>query len=125
LNDDRTKTDQWFPAIAASRTGKIVASWYDRRHDTVNNLKCDRYTAVSADGGRSWGSNRRISDVSSPVARTKPNFDPELAACYHGDYDQIAIDRVFSAKAHILWSDDRVVTGRGPNPDIYYQGLDL
>jgi hypothetical protein len=90
LNDDGTTTDQWFPALAVNSTGTVAVSWYDRRLDQVNNLNFDRFAVVSTDGGLTWGANTRISDVSSPVAQTNPNFDVGLATCYHGDYDQVA-----------------------------------
>jgi hypothetical protein len=116
LNDDGTATDQFFPAIGVSENGAIVASWYDRRLDPMNNLLFDRFLAFSVDGGLSWSANERISDVSSPVAETNPNFDG-LATCYHGDYDEVS---VVGNIAHIVWSDDRRITASGPNPDVYY-----
>lgn len=116
LNADGTTTDQWFPAIAVNSNGVVMASWYDRRLDP-NNMNFDRYAGISTDAGLTWGPNIRISDVSSSVAQVNPNFDTLVRDCYHGDYDQVAID---ATKAHILWSDDRRITDTGPNPDIYY-----
>jgi len=121
LNDDVTTTDQWYPAIAVNERGVVVVSWYDRRLDPANNLIFDRFAVVSKDGGLNFGPNIRISDVSSPVSQNNPHFDG-LARCYHGDYDQVAID---NGDAHIIWSDDRRVLGTGPDPDIYYDRLSL
>ena len=121
LNDDVTTTDQFFPALGVGETGVLVASWYDRRLDPANNLLFDRFAAFSLDGGLSWSANERVSDVSSPVAQTNPNFDPGIqAACYHGDYDQLAVT---GNSGHIVWSDDRRITELGPNPDVYYDQL--
>jgi hypothetical protein len=117
LNDDGTTTDQWFPALGISETGVLVASWYDRRLDPTQNLTFDRFLASSTDGGFTWSANERVSDVSSPVAQTLPNFDVFIAQCYHGDYDQVAVT---GSVAHLVWSDDRRVTATGPNPDVYY-----
>ncbi|HET9959099.1 MAG TPA: hypothetical protein VFQ61_31630 [Polyangiaceae bacterium] len=116
LNDDGTNTDQFYPALGVDESGVLAASWYDRRLDPLGNTSFDRYLTVSADGGLSWSTNERVSDVSSPVAQTLPNFDG-LASCYHGDYDQIAVS---GGVAHLIWSDDRRVTELGPNPDVYY-----
>jgi hypothetical protein len=116
LNDDATNTDQFFAAIGVSDAGLLVASWYDRRLDPTNNLAFDRYATYSLDKGLTWSPNIRLSDVSSGVAQTNPNFDG-LATCYHGDYDQLA---VVGSVAHMVWSDDRRVTSTGPNPDVYY-----
>ena len=117
LNDDATTTDQWFPALGISETGNLVASWYDRRLDPTLNLAFDRFLTSSTDGGFTWSANERLSDVSSPVAQTLPNFDVFIAQCYHGDYDQLVVT---GSVAHVVWSDDRRVTGTGPNPDVYY-----
>ncbi|MFZ5893603.1 MAG: hypothetical protein ACOY0T_21250 [Myxococcota bacterium] len=116
LNDDTTNTDQFYPNIGVGESGILAASWYDRRLDPTGNLLFDRYLTISTDGGFSWTPNERLSDVSSPVAQTNPNFDG-LATCYHGDYDQIVVN---GNLAHVIWSDDRRVTASGPNPDIYY-----
>jgi hypothetical protein len=116
LNDDTTTTDQFFPALGVSATGMLVASWYDRRLDP-NNLAFDRYATFSTNRGLSWRPNRRISDVSSPVAQTNPNFDSEVGRCYHGDYDEIAVTGTL---AHVVWSDDRNLTETGPNPDVFH-----
>jgi PKD repeat protein len=121
LNDDATTTDQWFPALGLSETGILVVSWYDRRLDPTNNLQFDRFMSFSVDGGHTWSPNQRVSDVTSPVAQTLPNFDG-LAACYHGDYDQLAVT---GSTAHIVWSDDRRVVSAHPNPDVYYNRVVL
>jgi hypothetical protein len=129
LNDDATTTDQFFPALTVGFLNDddhdpvVAASWYDRRLDPVNNLNFDRYAVVSLDGGLTWRPNKRISDVSSPVAAPlRPNFDSVVANCYHGDYDQMAYRK---DTIHILWSDDRRITFSGPNPDIYYQNMNI
>jgi hypothetical protein len=120
LNDDATNADQFFPSLGLSPNGELGVSWYDRRLDP-NNLSFDRYFVQSPDAGATWGPNERLSDVSSPLAETLPNFDG-LAACYHGDYDLIAAtDDAF----HMVWSDDRRVTSSGPNPDVYYDKVTL
>lgn len=119
LNDDGTTTDQFYPALGASETGVLVASWYDRRHDPDDNLLIDRYVTYSLDGGLSWSENQRMSDESAPVGATNPQFDG-LATCYHGDYDQVAVSENL---AHVVWSDDRRVSTSGPNPDVYYDQL--
>lgn len=110
LNDDTTLNDQYFPALSAGPTGRLVASWYDRRLDPAN-LAVDYYARVSDDGGSSWGPNVRISDESSPIY-----LDPNLANCYHGDYDQ-SIQT--ASEAFIQWADDRAVRSGHNDPDTY------
>lgn len=112
LNEDSTTTDQWSPALAVSADGLVVVSWYDRRLDPLDNLKFDRFFRASHDGGATWGNEVRISDVTSLLA------DTAVPGCYHGDYDQIAIDS--SNVVHVIWGDDRRIVGAEQVPDIYY-----
>jgi hypothetical protein len=58
-----------------------------------------------------------VSDVSSSVAPTKPNFDPKMPDCYHGDYDQQVQD---GAYAYITWSDDRNIQYGHHDPDVWF-----
>lgn len=121
LNDDTTTTDQWYPAIGANADGTLVASWYDRRNDTANNLRFERWAAVSHDGGLTWEPNFQVSDVDSGVPPLNPNFDNAVATCYQGDYDQIVV--ADNGTAHLVWSDDRNLQNNVPNPDVYYDQI--
>jgi hypothetical protein len=105
LNDDVTTVDQFFPALTVTPSGIVGAFWYDRRLDN-NNVNFDYYNAISYDNGLTFDANERISDVSSPVV-----LDPNLATCYHGDYDTSKSD---NTRFFIQWSDDR-----GGTPDVY------
>ncbi len=46
-------SDQFKPAIATDKTGRIGICFYDRRRDP-NNFLIDRYCASSINGGKSW-----------------------------------------------------------------------
>ena len=104
LNDDGTTRDQYFPTIQAHGS-KVMATWYDRRLDPGNLLQ-DYFKRISTDGGLTWSPSERVSDESSPIV-----LNPNLAACYHGDYDQSHVD---DSGEFAQWSDDR--TG---DPDVY------
>ncbi|MCO5244670.1 MAG: hypothetical protein M9927_12740 [Anaerolineae bacterium] len=111
LNDDGTTTDQFFPTISAGPGGRIVSTWYDRRLDTANNLLFDYYMRASDDGGVTWQASVRVTDGSSGVV-----LDPNLATCYHGDYD----GQVQTAGTVLVqWSDDRQVVN-GTDPNVYF-----
>ena len=110
-NDDGTTTDQFFPTLSSGPTGRLVSTWYDRRLDTANNYLFDYYMRVSNDGGTTWLPSQRVSDVSSPVYN-----DPNLATCYHGDYDQQTQD---AASVYIQWSDDRNTVSSHADPDVW------
>ena len=118
LNDDSTSTDQWSPTVSVGPDNVVVATWYDRRKDTAGNYLFDTYKVVSQDGGRTWGANIRVSDVSSPVPLLLPNFDPVVASCYHGDRDQQVQDDDY---VYITWSDDRNLQNKHPDPDIWFE----
>lgn len=63
INDDRTTRMQWWPWMTVHpRTGDIGISWLDRRNDP-GNCNFDVYGTVSTDGGATWATNFRISDV--------------------------------------------------------------
>ncbi|MFN2167486.1 MAG: hypothetical protein ACK2U9_14625, partial [Anaerolineae bacterium] len=106
LNDDATTNDQWFPSLSAGPTGRVVAAWYDRRAD-ANNFDFTYWMRVSDDGGTTWAPSFQVSDVPSGVV-----LDPNLATCYHGDYDQQVQD---ASSGYIQWSDDRTVQSTDPN----------
>jgi uncharacterized repeat protein (TIGR01451 family) len=116
LNDDATTNDNFLATISAGENNTLVATWYDRRLD-VNNLLFDFYMSISKDGGQSWEPNVRVSDVSSPVY-----IDPNMATCYHGDYDQQA---QYQGRAYIPWSDDRNMQGGHNDPDIWFDVIPL
>jgi hypothetical protein len=113
LSDDGTLTDQFFPNVAVNADNVVAASWYDRRLDPVGNYYFDRYRTLSWDGGTTWEANERVSDVSSPVY-----INPQTSACYHGDYDQLAID---ADSLYVQWSDDRVFFNGHYDPDIWFE----
>lgn len=92
VNDNREGgtvplSDQFKPAIATDRTGRIGVCFYDRRRDP-NNFLIDRYCAASTNGGRSW-TNTKITptNFSSLIGQ-----DVLVAPDYMGDYDTLAAD---------------------------------
>ena len=93
-----------FPVAAVGDDGDLTVAWYDRRLDEANNLFVDYYAAMSEDGGASFGPNERISDVSSPIY-----LDPNLANCYHGDYDQQPFE---DGSPRLIWRRFRALAFR-------------
>jgi hypothetical protein len=119
LSTDATTTDQYFPAIHTDGT-KLITGWYSRENDTANNLLQDYYIRTSPDGGATWNDPVRVSDVSSPI-----HIDPNLATCYHGDYDQVLMSAMGSPVAQ--WADDRNLVDTSPlgernDPDVFSDG---
>jgi hypothetical protein len=118
LSDDGTQTDQWRPTISVGAENIVVATWYDRRLDTAGNRLFDHYKAESFDGGLTWQSNTRLSDVSSDVPTLAPNFDPFVVSCYFGDYDQQV---QWNGAAYLQWSDARNLQNAHPDPDVWFE----
>jgi len=73
VNDDFTGPgalfDQFHVQIRCNEEGTLAAIFYDQRTDSVNHYKFDVFAAYSFDGGQSFTTNHRISDVS---------IDPDL-----------------------------------------------
>jgi hypothetical protein len=110
VNDDGTTRDQFFPTLSVGATNAVSVAWYDRRNDAANTM-VDYYQRTSFDGGDTWGPSVRVSDVSTPIY-----LDPNLATCYHGDYDtQVQTE----TEALIQWSDDRRIYNAHNDPDVY------
>jgi hypothetical protein len=82
-----TPHDNFNPAIATDRTGRLAVCWYDRRRDS-NNFLIDRFCGSSTDDGVTW-TNARITSVNFPSLVDQDFFEP---AGYNGDYDTLASD---------------------------------
>jgi hypothetical protein len=80
-------SDQFKPAIATDKTGRIGICFYDRRRDP-NNFLIDRYCAASNNSGKSW-TNTKITPANfSSLAGQDVLVGPD----YMGDYDTGAAD---------------------------------
>lgn len=69
INDDMTgpgaKFDQFLPWLFCNEEGILITIFYDQRMDTLNHYRFDVFAAYSFDGGESFTTNHRITDVSS------------------------------------------------------------
>jgi hypothetical protein len=127
VNDDQTRNDQWFPALAVTPDGSHVGLfWYDRRLDPANNL-IDRFGAIGTISGHTvtFGANFRITDVSFPPAFSYWNpdgsvtiQDPVIRPGYMGDYDQAVADNAYF---YTTWGDNRLSDAYHANqPDVRF-----
>ena len=82
-------SDQFKPAIATDKTGRIGICFYDRRRDP-NNFLIDRYCAASINGGKSW-TNTKVTPTNFPSVVGQ---DVLVAFDYMGDYDTLAADSI-------------------------------
>ncbi|MEW5980183.1 MAG: sialidase family protein [Acidobacteriota bacterium] len=114
MSDDATTTDQFHPAVGVAGDGTLVAMWYDRRNDPVNNVLLDVYATCSTDGGATFSPNTRLTSSSWPLIPTPFG----LRRGYHGDYNQLSFGPL---GVLFTWADDR----SGKDPDVYSAILPL
>jgi VCBS repeat-containing protein len=121
-------TDQFEPFVAVGGTGTVSVAWYDRRNDPANNNLIDVYKTFSRDGGATFDPIVRVTDVNFPPPPIRPNFDPNIATCYMGEYIAVAGD---ADNFYYLWGDNRntLVTaafpGGRPDPDIFFEAEEI
>jgi hypothetical protein len=84
INDDYVgygaMYDQFHPWLFCNQEGTLIAIWYDQRTDPVNHYKFDAFVAYSFDGGESFTTNHRISNVSIDPDDLKKSLRPAKSA---------------------------------------------
>jgi uncharacterized repeat protein (TIGR01451 family) len=110
VNDDATSNprDQFMPWLTVDDQGDVLVMWGDDRLDTVNagGHFYDIFSARSTDNGVSFGTNVRVTSVSS-----NPDFD--FGGGFIGDYFG------FAPCGTPIWTDTR-----HGNQDAFAAGLD-
>ncbi len=100
---------QWMPNLSVNPSGKVTASWYDRRSvSTACNSATDpgcnyeRYGRQSSDNGVTW----QASDfaVSTAIIPQPQQTDGGVQSCYAGDYDYSTAQ---GGTAYVTWTDGR------------------
>jgi hypothetical protein len=100
---------QWMPSLSANPSGKVTASWYDRRSvntacgsPTDPGCNYERYGRQSADNGATW----QASDfaISSSIIPQPQQQDGGVQSCYAGDYDYSTAQ---GGNAYVTWTDGR------------------
>jgi hypothetical protein len=120
--------DRFQPAIVADASG-LHAMWYERvvnpsgGPDLIQTDKEDLSLATARSRPKSTGETP-LSTVPFPIYQTNPNQDPIIAACYMGDYNQIASNGL---ERFVSWGDNRnILTPLGGTPenqaDVFEQG---
>jgi len=103
INDDPlyNNAHQFFPWVDVAPNGKVYVGWFDSRLDPtplVTPMLYDEYVTVSSDGGLTFSTNQRISEVTSDSS--VGGFNPPFI----GDYSGIAATDNFVYPA---WVDSR------------------
>ncbi|HEX9541160.1 MAG TPA: hypothetical protein VGA04_23590 [Streptosporangiaceae bacterium] len=102
--------DRYQPAIVTDTSG-LHATWYERvqnpsggpdlLREDKENLTLATPTAAPVSSGEA-----SLSTVPFPIYQTNPNQDPIIAACYMGDYNQVASN---GTRRFATWGDNRNV----------------
>ena len=99
IDGDVSERGQWMPSVASAGMNFFVA-WYDRRH-TSDGVNYERWGTISTDGGTTWSTPDRISDVLIPQPEQP---DPSIVSVYAGDYMR---DVYESGNFYDGWTDGR------------------
>jgi hypothetical protein len=104
LNTDQAAggtQEQWMPSLSVTASGEVFAYWYDRRN-TTNGTNYEVWGRRSADNGVSFAPDEVVSTVLIPQPEQP---DPNLVACYAGDYNY---STAFADRHYATWTDGRV-----------------
>jgi hypothetical protein len=119
LNTDATTRPQWQPNLSVSPGGTLFAAWYDARESASCQkgnpaVPCYRmWGRKSTDNGATWLADDMFSDVVTPLP-AQP--DPNIVACYVGDYDYGSA----TADKHVTsWADGRVTINNLSQQDSF------
>jgi Divergent InlB B-repeat domain len=115
LNGDAGTRAQWMPALAETASGRLVATWYDRRNTTNDDY--ERFGRVSTDGGATWGPEQTVSDQVIPQP-AQP--DPNVQACYAGDYN---LNFTLGNSVLDAWTDGRVAINSTQQQDVFLDAV--
>lgn len=100
---------QWMPNLSVNPSGKVTASWYDRRSvatacNSATDPGCnyERYGRQSADNGVTWGASDFA--ISTAIIPQPQQADSGVQPCYAGDYDYSTAQ---GGNAYVTWTDGR------------------
>lgn len=106
INDDPSdKNTQWFGTMSVAPNGRLDAIWLDTRDAPAGSDSSDLYYSFSADQGKTWSANEKMSGL----------FDPHVGYPNQnklGDYFDMESD---NHGAHLAWAN----TFNGEQ-DVYY-----
>jgi hypothetical protein len=123
---------QFHPWLVVNQEGVIVVFFYDQRNDPPNYEKFDTYITFSFDGGETFTTNYRVSDVSSDPADAYTNINqddyyqlppssstaqtPPLAGLL-GEYIGVS---AYYDRIHCIWTDTRE-----GDQNVYYSNFKI
>ena len=122
---------QFHPWMVVNQEGVIIVFFYDQRNDPPQYRKFDSYISFSFDGGETFTTNYRVSDVSSDPGDALKNIDrddsyqPPISpsatlrplAGLLGEYIGVS---AYYERIHCVWTDTR-----DGNQNVYYSNFTI
>ncbi len=105
LNDNTTNlaSDQYYPSLTVSSTGRLIITWWDRRDDSLNN-KSDIYLTYSDDGGQTFAADIKVTTVPTEFSQ----IGSQNGGFGIGEYNAVLST---SSYAIPVWADGRTNDG--------------
>jgi hypothetical protein len=105
INDNTTNltSDQYYPDVTVSATGRLIMTWWDRRNDTLNN-KSDIYLTYSDDGGVTFAPDIKVTTVPSEFSE----IGSQNGGFGIGEYNSILSTSTYAIP---VWADGRTNNG--------------
>jgi len=112
VNDAAARYGEFLPEIIVAADGMPYVTWFDWRDDGCGG-KSYQYLSRSSDGGATWATNQRFSEVQNNWTNISlhSNLAPDM-----GDYSHLCADARYLRPA---WAD-----GRGGSPDVFTTRVD-
>jgi hypothetical protein len=112
INDDPTGMgamyDQFHPWLFCNEEGTLIIIFYDQRMDILNHYLFDVFAAYSFDGGESFTSNHRLTEVSSSPSDLKNHAeDPDKSPSKAGLIAEYIGVTAFKDHVNAVWTDAR------------------
>jgi hypothetical protein len=135
VNDDEESSGayQFHPWMVVNQEGVIIVFFYDQRNDAPFYRKFDSYIAFSFDGGETFTTNYRVSNVSSDPAFALTNLDKDDSyqpassespagplrplAGLLGEYIGVS---AYYDRIHCVWTDTRE-----GDQNVYYSNFSI
>ena len=105
LNDNTTNltSDQYYPSLTVSSTGRLIISWWDRRDDSLNN-KSDIYLTYSDDGGQTFASDIKVTTLPTQFSQ----IGSQNGGFGIGEYNAVLSTSTYAIP---VWADGRTNDG--------------
>jgi FG-GAP-like repeat len=108
---------QWMPSLSVTQAGDVHVYWYDRRN-TTDGQNYQVYGRQSRDNGLTWLQDE---PVSSALIAQPAQPDPDVQACYAGDYNYASTS---GNRHYATWTDGRVQVAGVNQQDVFFAAVD-